>query len=380
MSDNLPTVWPAEPHTLAKHAILKEYLKAWMPILSRQSVRVQAPGREVLFVDGFAGPGRYTGGEPGSPVIALDAALGHAAKFPTPIRFIFIEKDEARYRSLIDVLASYFDGTRQSSQVQIDPPVQGDCEHELGEILTQHERKGTKFGPALVFLDQFGYSEVPMSLVKRILQFSECEVFSYLDWAWMNRFMTDPTKWGGIDGAFGGDEWKAALELPPKDRERLLKDLYIGALNNKGGAKYVCYFSMYDASGRLLYWLFFCTGNIHGLEEMKKAMWRVDDTGMFRFSDRDNPDQLTLLSVGFDQRWLAVHLAKRFEDTTLTVEDVRLHVLTDTPCYLYTEALRMLENCDTLTVPSSPQGRRQGTYADLKMVIHIGQIPMFGLP
>ena len=67
MSDNLPTVWPAEPHTLAKHAILKEYLKAWMPILSRQSARVHAPGREVLFVDGFAGPGRYSGGEPGSP-------------------------------------------------------------------------------------------------------------------------------------------------------------------------------------------------------------------------------------------------------------------------------------------------------------------------
>jgi three-Cys-motif partner protein len=211
MSDNLPTVWPAEPHTLAKHAILKEYLKAWMPILSRQSARVHAPGREVLFVDGFAGPGRYSGGEPGSPVIALNAALEHKTDFPAPIRFIFIEKDEARHLSLSNVLAPYFDSTRQSVQVRIDPPVRGDCEHELGEILNRHEQKGTKFGPALVFLDQFGYSEVPMSLVKRVLHFSECEVFSYLDWAWMNRFMTDSTKWDGINAAFGGDEWKAAL-------------------------------------------------------------------------------------------------------------------------------------------------------------------------
>jgi hypothetical protein len=173
---------------------------------------------------------------------------------------------------------------------------------------------------------------------------------------------------------------EGGIELPPKDRERLLKDLYVQGLKRKGGAKHVCYFSMYDAAGRLLYWLFFCTGNIRGLEEMKKAMWRVDDTGMFRFSDRDNPEQLTLLSVGFDQRWLAVHLAKHFEDTMVTVEDVRLHILTDTPCYLYIEALRLLENCGTLTVPSSPQGRRQGTFSELKMAVHIGQLPMFGLP
>jgi hypothetical protein len=30
-----------------------------------------------VFIDGFAGPGRYSGGEPGSPVIALQVLLAH---------------------------------------------------------------------------------------------------------------------------------------------------------------------------------------------------------------------------------------------------------------------------------------------------------------
>lgn len=380
MSDNLPTVWPAEPHTLAKHAILREYLKAWMPILARQSSHMRAAGREVLFVDGFAGPGRYVGGEPGSPVIALEAALSHTAVFPVPIRFIFIEKDEARHNALTAVLGPYMARAQQSAQVRLDAPVRGDCEHELGTILTAHEQKGTKFGPALVFLDQFGYSEVPMSLVKRILQFSECEILSYLDWSHMNRFLTDATKWAGISGAFGSDEWKTAITLPPKDRERFLKDLYISALRFKGGAKYVSYFSMYDSTGRLLYWLFFCTGNPRGLEEMKKAMWRVDGTGMFRFSDSDDPDQLTFLSEGYTQRWLAEHLVEQFKGTSVTVEDVKLYVLTKTPCCVYAEALHMLENCESLTVPAPPPGRKRGSYSDSKMVLSISQLPMFGLP
>jgi hypothetical protein len=34
---------------------------------------------ELLYVDGFAGPGVYEGGEMGSPIIALRAALLHRA-------------------------------------------------------------------------------------------------------------------------------------------------------------------------------------------------------------------------------------------------------------------------------------------------------------
>jgi three-Cys-motif partner protein len=83
------TIWPIERHTSAKHQILRKYLDAWFPILGTFNKRV-------VYVDGFAGPGRYTGGEPGSPIVALEAALTHQAKLPGELVFLFIEKDTAR--------------------------------------------------------------------------------------------------------------------------------------------------------------------------------------------------------------------------------------------------------------------------------------------
>lgn len=49
MKDNLPVVWRAEPHTPAKHAILKRYLDAWIPILLRQSRRVKREPRNLVY-------------------------------------------------------------------------------------------------------------------------------------------------------------------------------------------------------------------------------------------------------------------------------------------------------------------------------------------
>src|SRR4051812_24238049 len=85
MSDTLPTIWPAEPHTIVKHRILERYLQAWLPILSHQSHLLQQQHRQILFIDGFAGPGIYEGGQPGSPVIAVKTALDHSVEFPVPI-------------------------------------------------------------------------------------------------------------------------------------------------------------------------------------------------------------------------------------------------------------------------------------------------------
>jgi three-Cys-motif partner protein len=70
MSTPKETVWPLEPHSFGKHIVLRRYLKAWLPILGTTQGRI-------VFIDGFAGPGEYTGGEQGSPIIALEALGAH---------------------------------------------------------------------------------------------------------------------------------------------------------------------------------------------------------------------------------------------------------------------------------------------------------------
>src|SRR5712672_2541721 len=84
------TIWPLEPHTRAKHEILKRYLQAWMVILS------QGRFPEILYIDGFAGPGEYETGEAGSPIIALDTALAFRPALTAKVHFLFVEKDTDR--------------------------------------------------------------------------------------------------------------------------------------------------------------------------------------------------------------------------------------------------------------------------------------------
>jgi hypothetical protein len=47
------TIWSAEPHTFAKHRVLRRYLDAWIPIMGQS---YSGRGR-VIVIDGFAGFG-----------------------------------------------------------------------------------------------------------------------------------------------------------------------------------------------------------------------------------------------------------------------------------------------------------------------------------
>src|SRR2546427_8646756 len=89
MAKKLPTVWDLDPHSEAKHIILRRYLQAWLPIMTRWNGRV-------LYIDGFAGPGIYSKGEDGSPIIALKEAIRHHFPIKSHIVFLFIEADPIR--------------------------------------------------------------------------------------------------------------------------------------------------------------------------------------------------------------------------------------------------------------------------------------------
>lgn len=132
----------------------------------------------ILFIDGFAGPGEYAGGQDGSPILALKTALKNAPRFDSNVYLLFVEHREDRFRRLNTVLS--------------------------------------RFSPAIA-------------------------------------------------------------------------ETYVRALRQRAGAKYVWHFAMKGTNNALIYWLFFCTKSDRGLEEMKKAMRRVDDTGRFVFSDAANP-------------------------------------------------------------------------------------------
>ncbi|MFZ1924729.1 MAG: three-Cys-motif partner protein TcmP, partial [Solirubrobacteraceae bacterium] len=92
-----------EPHTKGKHIVLRSYLDAWLPIMSHGARfrSVMGKGRLVL-VDGFAGPGRYSTGEDGSPLVMLKAFLEHTQRhlITADLLFLFIEERHDRIERL----------------------------------------------------------------------------------------------------------------------------------------------------------------------------------------------------------------------------------------------------------------------------------------
>jgi len=330
--------------------------------MSSQSHKLGISKAELLFVDGFAGPGRYIGEEPGSPILAVESVLGHSHDFAIPISFLFIEEDKERHAVLQNILEQYKKRIEESSRINSVRVEKGDCETLLNEVLDSYEKTKRKIGPAFFFLDQSGFSDVSMQLIQRIMSQPQCELFSYLNWDHMNRFLGDKTKWPSLDRTFGGPEWRLALGLESNERSVFILGTYRTALEEKSGSKYIWHFAMCDASEKLLYWLFFCTNNLRGLEIMKRAMWKVDPIGGFRFSDKDNPSQLNLFG-DYQDEMLADDLTASLEEKVRTVSEVKEFVLTQTPAYKYTKTLKLLEKIGRLMVINPPPDRRKGTFA-----------------
>jgi len=360
MPDSLPTIWPVEPHTRAKHAILKNYLDAWMPIMARQAAKAGSR-KEICFIDAFAGPGRYSGGEDGSPILAIKAAIQHPTEFPVPIRLFFIEKDPDRFAVLDSTIKGLVSSTESLRNVVVDPPRCGDCNDILDELLDHAARDQRDFGPALVFLDQTGYSDVPMTLIARIMKNPQCEVFSYLNYNYLTRFLSDDEKDTARTIAFGDDDWMHARRLQGTERERYLLQAYKDKLRERGGARYVWDFAVADSYDKPIYWLFFATNNLRGLEEMKRAMWRVDEAGTFRFSDRSDPSQLKLLRL-FSDDWLASSLLERLAGRTLTNGEIKEFVLTETNCYKHANAMQGLYKSEKIEVLNIRPGAKRPSF------------------
>ena len=339
MPDTLPTVWPAEPHTLAKHGILKSYLEAWAAILSKAGSS-NAP--ELLFVDGFAGPGEYSTGEPGSPIIALNAVLEHTQTLPRPIRFRFIEKDTKRYQHLRARLARERERISTSRRVLVDDPINGDCQTEIRKLIAERELRCKVLGPALFFLDQFGYSKISMCLLREIMAHRQCEVFSYLNHQRLSPYLSDPTKTAVITDAFGDESWQQAVALEGDARQLCLIKAYRDAIRKNAGVRFVWSFAMFDSGAHLLHWLVFSTNNLSGLEHMKKAMWLADKAGAYRFSDRVDARQQTFFST-LDDEWLATELSKRLIGKVMNEDELKVFVLTQTPFYRYKGVVRLLK-------------------------------------
>ncbi|MFG2915616.1 three-Cys-motif partner protein TcmP [Kitasatospora sp. NPDC048298] len=351
MAASKDVIWPRDPHTAAKHALLRRYLQAWAPImLSHNEI--------ITYAEGFAGPGIYTGEEPGSPVVAHHVLAGALRRFPRRVKMVLVEEDPRRKTELERRIAAAAGTTQQTGRLDVHI-TQGQCHPDL---LQQLARARSLQHPMFVLLDGFGGPVVPFHLLQRIANQRRSEVMVTFQPSFLVRFAEKNEHHRAAGDSFFGDRgWHGVFREPSSRKAAYLRDRYREALG-RAGFQHTLVFEMIDEASHLLY-LIFGTRHERGVEKMKEAMWVVDSTSGVRYRDPKDPNQQALdlelePDTGPLRRILLDHL--RTNPIPHTVDQLKNYTLLET-VYRPTQVIPLLKRMrDERDIDVSP-GRIIGT-------------------
>jgi three-Cys-motif partner protein len=338
-------IWELDQHTKAKHDILKRYLQAWFPILSKYNSKI-------VYIDGFAGPGEYKGGKIGSPIIAINAAKDHIISLKSEIIFWFIEEDNTRCAHLRNILENI--ETPPNFKIHVDC---GAFDERLSVNLDNIEKQGAKLAPTFAFIDPFGFSDTPFSVVEKIMKNEKCEVFINIMSGFLNRFKNQDYNKAHIDNLFGTEDWIEVLSKASNEEE--VVEYYQERLLTI--AKYVRSFAMKNNTNQIIYRLIFATNSYDGLKKMKEAMWKIDETGSFTYSDTTDPLQTFLYPKEPNYNHLKHLLVLKYNGKIVLVEDIEKFVVIETPyreTHFKIPLFVPMEKANEIEIIESPRKRK----------------------
>jgi three-Cys-motif partner protein len=279
-----PVPWDRDPHTAAKHDLLRRYLAAWFPIL------LQGGHRSLTYAEGFAGPGIYNGEYPGSPVIALQVLRDRPdwVDLARAVRYVLIDDDPRCIRLLQETAAAAWRDRPGKVGVHIQ---RGRCAEQFTPQIARHGGWGK---PMLAVFDSWG-TAVPATLLRRIAANPASEVLVTFGSNYFQRFVEtlDPV----VDEVFGSSDWRQVTTAEPGEKRRYLLNSYRATLA-AAGFRFILDFDLVTAQGQSLY-LVFGTTHRRGLVKMKDAMWQVDRSYGVGYRDpRDEAQQVVARGVG----------------------------------------------------------------------------------
>jgi three-Cys-motif partner protein len=220
---NHETYWHMQEQTRAKHAIFERYLREWAVILGKYTPLLQ-------YVDTHAGKGKYEGGEPGSPIIAMKLGqeihnflLGR--NIMCRLNCQYVESKQEYHASLVAELKAI----EQQNPAVSWASYQGTFQEHTSEVLAQIPPGSSAF----IFVDPFGYNDVEMELLLPFLtRGKKHELFITFMVENINRFISDPHKHPAADRVFGTPAWREVTKLQD-GRERSLVMLYAKELQRQ---------------------------------------------------------------------------------------------------------------------------------------------------
>lgn len=357
---NSETIWDLEAQTEAKHSLLRRYLGAWFPIMSARNPKI-------LFFDGCAGPGVYKGGDPGSPLIALETLVAHRhspSMKSCDFLFLFNEEDPARFASLNSELEKF---EKENAPWPRNINVYTECaefQNTASNLVRDIGKDGRRLAPTFAFVDPFGFAGIPIEVLANLVQSPQCELFIFFAFDSLNRWISHPSAkiQAHLYELYGTHDYKDAADLSGEPRKKYLTDMYERQLREVAKLAHVQGFEMQTDRSRS-YFLFHGTRHVSGVKAMKEAMWNLDPTGSYKFSARTSHLPI-LFGLDPDTAPEQAQIAKHFAGRTVRPKDVEDFLLTDTRLaakHLRKLILKPLQEQGKITVAGQ---RRPFTYPE----------------
>lgn len=162
-----------KPHSITKHKVLRSYLTAYLQTLA---ILPHQDEQRLTLVDGFAGGGLYRHEVtretvPGSPFMFLESVqeaeallnLKRQKPLQMKIDYFFVEANPTAYELLRASLRDRGFGERIGTDIKVFNNRFEDKAYEIKEFI---RTKNPRSGRSLFLLDQYGYKDVPTSLVR----------------------------------------------------------------------------------------------------------------------------------------------------------------------------------------------------------------------
>ena len=247
---------PFDEGTLVKLQLYKDYLTEWLPVFVSKKEPIW---QTVQIFDFFAGQGKDSKDEPGSPIIAIEIvkSLEHFV-IDRKINLIlhFNELDEDKYNSLLECL----EGAEGHFIIKPYKNNFNDLFHACYESM--------KTSANFLFLDQNGIKEITQDLFSKILQLKQTDFLFFISSSYFKRFAKTP-------------EFQKHFPFDPKEIENV--DYYhihrkvlahYKSLIPNGKKYYLAPFSI--RKERNIYGLIFGTNHTLGIEMFLSVAWKKD--------------------------------------------------------------------------------------------------------
>ena len=311
LRDDDPRKWVYSEHARVKHEIQRRYLGAWLAILGTRLSPL------VLF-DGFAGRGRYEGGEDGSPLIFWNrAAEAVEAGRPKRVEIECVEANEANFRELSSTIA-------ELEHPGVDIGVRRGTFAEQASRRADELRSAAWIPPVFWTADPYGFRGVPLEVVRELMSLPRSEVMITFMVRDMRRFIGEKSHEAPLTELFGGDVWRQCLELEGDEtREEKLLLTYSEVVRD-GIARFATPFRVFEDDRRqTLYYLIHLSNDPLGMRKMKEAMVRQSaDMTFWPVTVRD-PDQISLdVAESEPYPTLQDYLLATYADRTLPFEEL----------------------------------------------------------